>query len=127
MRRPGRTRGMSGRAASGTDPAGVAVVTVSWAARWMVAAAARLLPATIRPVKTEEFSSELYYLARSGSPRRRQVAYALRILGSVVPLRWVVAGPRVREVLREVSLTVVFVIIGVNWADQAHRRSDKRE
>jgi hypothetical protein len=62
-------------------------VVVSPAARHVTRFVVRLLPAGCRAVKAEEFAAELYELAAAGGPRRRQLAHALRVLATIVPLR----------------------------------------
>jgi hypothetical protein len=51
------------------------------------ATAVRLLPARERSRYAGEWRAELWDLAQAGEPRRDQVAYALRLLGSAVRLK----------------------------------------
>lgn len=63
----------------------------------LLAAAARLLPAGDRARYAEEFRSELAEIARAGAGRRRQLAYAARVVLSVRRLRADLQAPRRRR------------------------------
>jgi hypothetical protein len=67
------------------------------AARRLLAAAARMLPAGDRARYAEEFGSELAEIALAGGGRRVQLAYAARQVMSVVRLRAALASPRRRR------------------------------
>jgi hypothetical protein len=60
----------------------------------LLAAAARLLPPADRGRYTEEFQCELSDLVAAGAGRRAQLAYAIRLLGVVWPLRAELRAPR---------------------------------
>jgi hypothetical protein len=80
--------------------AGLAAVPagrVAAPAGMMAAAAARVLPARDRARYAEEYRSELWELASSGDPFRRQLAYALRLLRSAILLRSELHVPRKRK------------------------------
>ncbi|NUR00860.1 MAG: hypothetical protein HOY79_31340 [Streptomyces sp.] len=62
-------------------------VAVSPAAQRVTTLVVRLLPTGCRAVKAEELAAELYDIAAAGGPRRRQLAHALRVLTTIVPLR----------------------------------------
>jgi len=62
----------------------------------LLAAAARLLPASDRARYAEEFRSELAEIARAGAGRRPQLAYAARQLMSARRLRADLRAPRRR-------------------------------
>jgi hypothetical protein len=74
-------------------------VVVSPAARRVTGFVVRLLPGGCRAVKAEEFAAELYDIAATGGPRRGQLAHALRMLATIVPLRRALAdsGRRAAE------------------------------
>lgn len=72
------------RKASPSRPAGIVVGQVALRA---VGFAVRLLPAEHRQIKAEEFAAELYDIAAANRPRRQQLAHALRVLATIVPLR----------------------------------------
>ena len=63
----------------------------------LLAAAARLLPATDRARYAEEYRSELWEIARAGQPRRRQIGYAARQAASSLRLRAELRTPRRRK------------------------------
>ena len=63
----------------------------------LLAAAARLLPAGDRARYAEEFRSELTEIARAGAGRRRQLAYAARVVMSARRLRADLRAPRRRR------------------------------
>jgi len=73
------------------------VVVVSHAAQRVTAFTTRLLPAACRSIKSEEFAAELYDIAATGGSRRRQLAYALRLLATIVPLRRALAADGARR------------------------------
>jgi hypothetical protein len=64
-------------------------------AEWLTGVAARLLPAVERGRYVEEWRAELWDLAAERVPRRRQVAYALRIVaGAWSTRRGILEGRR---------------------------------
>jgi hypothetical protein len=65
-------------------------------ARRLLAAAARLLPASDRARYAEEFRSELTEIARSGAGRGPQLAYAARVVMSARRLHADLRAPRRR-------------------------------
>ncbi|NUR00861.1 MAG: hypothetical protein HOY79_31345 [Streptomyces sp.] len=74
-------------------------VVVSPAAQRVTTLVVQLLPAGCRAVKAEELAAELHDIAVAGGPRRRQLAHALRVLATIVPLRRAlsVSGRRAAE------------------------------
>jgi hypothetical protein len=62
----------------------------------LVAGAARLLPAADRPRYREEYHNELWEMAATGAGRRQQLAYAIRQVLRIMPLRFAVLTPRRR-------------------------------
>jgi hypothetical protein len=81
--------------AAEAEPSGLG--RVWWEAGRLAGVAARLLPARDRCRFAEEYRSELWELAQGGAPRRRQVAHAVRLLGSSVALRVALGSLRRRS------------------------------
>ena len=71
--------------------------SVSAPAGRLVVVAVRLLPTADQSRYGEEWRSELWELAHAGASRRRQAAYALRLLGAALALRGALRDPRRRR------------------------------